>query len=62
MSQLCAYLGGFVAEASEQQGNNMNSSSSDFGLPLSFYQRGKTGTELCASSQTQTHPSTTNAH
>lgn len=53
MHELRAYLRGSVAEASEQQCDNMNSSSSDFRLLLSLYQGSETGTELWAPSQTQ---------
>lgn len=49
------YLGGSVAEAFEQQGDNMNSSSSDLCLLLSLYQGSETGAQLCASSQTEKH-------
>lgn len=53
--KLHADLGGSVAEASEQQGDHMNSSSSDFWLLLSLDQGSKAGTELCATLQTQRH-------
>lgn len=52
---VCVYLGGSVAEAFEQQGDNMNSSSSDLCLLLSLYQGSETGAQLCASSQTEKH-------